>query len=230
MAGRIQIDAAQFAALGALGTRRRYRPGTFLFREGDCSDHLVALLRGTVKVFATAGSGYESVLAVRSAGEIIGEFAAFDRRPRSASVIAVTDVDGAVIRGGDFRRYLRAEPDLALALLGELIDRVRESDRRRMEYGAYDATSRVSRLLLELAERHGVRIDTSEGPAVAVTLSQRDLAGAVGASREGIARILHGLRDRGAIVTGRLRIVILRPDLLRESSDPEPRPGLRPPP
>mgnify|MGYP006350175201 FL=1 len=157
------------------------------------------------------------MLDIRADGEIIGEFAAFDRRPRSASVVALSDIDSMRVPGDGFRRYLRTDPDLALAMLGGLVDRVRESDRRRLEFGAYDVASRVRLLLLELAQRHGWPAGAAgaAGPRIEVTLSQQELAGAVGASREAVARILRSLRDQGAISTGRQRIAVLRPDLLQ---------------
>ena len=217
MSSPLRLDQRQFTALCALGTRRRYRTGAVLFREGEGSDHVVVVCGGVVKIFSTADSGYETVLAIRTAGDILGELAVLDRHPRSASVLALSDGEGVWIGGDTFRDYLRSEPDLALALLTGVVGRLRESDRRRLEFGAYDVTSRVARLLLELAERHP---PSSPG---SVTLSQQEIAGAVGASREAVARSLRLLRDQRAIATHRMRITVLRPELLRGHGD-EPRP------
>jgi CRP-like cAMP-binding protein len=214
MSTRLQLDRRQLAALCALGTRRQYQGGSLLFREGDHSDHVIVLLSGTVKIVSTASSGYETVLALRSAGEIVGEFAVFDRRPRSASVLALHTVDGVRIAGDGFRSYLHSDPDLTLALLTGVVHRLRESDRRRVEFGAYDVTSRVARLLLELAEQAGDPRSLSS-----VALTQQELAGAVGASREAVARSLRLLRARRAITTHRMRITIVRPELLRDRGD-----------
>ncbi|MBN1170922.1 MAG: Crp/Fnr family transcriptional regulator [Micromonosporaceae bacterium] len=214
-----RLDNARLAALYALGTRRRYPPDALLFREGDRSDHVIVVLNGMVKVFTTAESGYQTVLALRSSGEVLGEFAAFDRSPRSASVVALTEVDSVLIRGPRFRAYLRTEPDLALDLLTSLVYRLRESDRRRMEFGSLGVIGRIARLLLELAD-HPVKAATTAGrnTVITIALSQTELAGAIGASREAVARALRVLRDEQAIATQRQRITVLRPEVLRNLS------------
>ncbi|MBT8226721.1 MAG: Crp/Fnr family transcriptional regulator [Dactylosporangium sp.] len=215
MAGHLHLDPQQRSALCAVGVRRRYRPGTLVFREGDHCDSVLVVLHGTVKISSTATSGYETVLAVRSAGEVVGELAAFDQRPRSTSVLALSDIDSVLITGDDFRAYLRSQPDLTLAMLSGMVHRLRESDRRRLEFGAYDVTGRLARLLLELAERHGRPTGNGRWTTITVALSQRELAGAVGASREAVARSLRVLRRHRAIATRRLRITVLRVEVLR---------------
>jgi CRP/FNR family cyclic AMP-dependent transcriptional regulator len=84
--------------------------------------------------------------------------------------------------------------------------RLHESDRRRVEFGAYDVAARVARLLLELASRHGLPATGRTGTTISVPLAQHELAGATGASREAVSRALRQLRESGAIATGRRQI------------------------
>ena len=56
MGGTPRIPPARLAALGAIGTAQRYRQGTYLFREGDHSDHVIVIVHGTAKIFSTAES------------------------------------------------------------------------------------------------------------------------------------------------------------------------------
>jgi CRP-like cAMP-binding protein len=219
MSSPVLFSETETAALCAMGQRRRYRPGERLFEEGAVSDHVVLINQGKVKISSVSSAGYEAVLAVRSAGEIVGEFSALDRGPRSASVIAIDDVDGVLVSGDRFRAFLRANPDAALTLLSHVVARLREADRRRVEFGAYDVAGRVARLLLELAGKYGSRAPDGSGTTITVALSQHDLAGATGSSREAVARVLRRLRESGAIVTERRRITLLRPDLLRKVAD-----------
>lgn len=72
---------------------------------------------------------------------------------------------------------------------------------------------RFAVLLLDLAHTHGGRTD--EGIELDIPLSKQELAGAVGASREMVQRLLKDLRERGIVLTGRRAMVIVRPDALR---------------
>jgi CRP-like cAMP-binding protein len=206
-------DSTELAGLRALGRRRSYRFAEVVFHEGERSEFVIIIDRGTVKISTVSVDGYETVLAVRSSGEVVGELAALDGRPRSATVTALNDVHVVLVQGEQFRAYLLAHPVAGLAMLRRLVDRLRDADRRRAEFGAYDVTARVARLLLDLADR-------SEQPGaptnqlVAAPLSQAELAGAAGASREAVAKVLRRLRSDGLVATYRRSITILRPDAL----------------
>ncbi len=215
---RFRLSSEEMAVLCAAGQTRRYRPGERLFTEGDSADHVVVIRRGTVKVSSVSPQGYEAVLAVRSAGDLIGEFAALDRRPRSATVTAIDAVEGVLISGDRFRAFLRAHPHAMLGLLAEVISRLREADRRRLEFGAHDVAGRVSRLLLDLVDTFGPDTGADTGRPVTIPLSQHDLAGATGASREAVSRALRRLRQSRAIATGRRRVVVLKTDELHRIS------------
>jgi CRP-like cAMP-binding protein len=94
---------------------------------------------------------------------------------------------------------------------------LRSSDRRRVEFGAYGTTQRVARLLVDLAAAQG---GTSERDVVLRSgLTQDDLAGMVGASRESVARALATLRTLGFVSTGRRQVAVLDLLGLREFAD-----------
>ena len=89
----------------------------------------------------------------------------------------------------------------------------------RMPVGAYDVAGRLARLLIDLtADRDGSGAGDRDGAgdvAAQVRLSQHELAGLIGASRESVARALGALRSRGLLTTGRRAIVITDLDALR---------------
>src|SRR5437016_6566193 len=130
MLGDSPFDAREMAALREVGRARRYQPGEFLFREAEMSDHVVVIRSGNVMISSVSDRGYKAVLAVRSAGDIVGEFSALDGLPRSASVYAIDVVDSVVVTGERFRAFLRAHPTAAVTLLGSIVRRLREADRR----------------------------------------------------------------------------------------------------
>ncbi|NBE95216.1 Crp/Fnr family transcriptional regulator [Nonomuraea sp. KC401] len=194
----------EVAALRAAGRRRRWDRGTTVITEGDTYDWVLVLLEGRVKVSSHTSSGNEVVLAVRGPGGLIGEQSAIDGSPRSATVTTLEPVTGLVVR--DFVSFLEAHGRVAVLLMKLVSERLRDSDRKRIEYGAFDTTGRVATRLLELADRYGEQ--TTSGLRVALPLSQDELAGWTGSSREAVSKALRTLRDRGLIETGRRRVTI----------------------
>ncbi len=191
-------------ALRAAGRIRRWDRGTTVMTEGDTSDWVLVLLEGRVKVSSHTSSGTEVVLAVRGPGGLLGELSAIDGSPRSATVTALEPITGIVVR--DFPTFLGSHGRIAVLLMQLVSGRLRDADRKRIEYGAFDTTGRVATRLIELAERYGEK--TNSGVRVALPLSQDELAGWTGASREAVSKALRTLRDRGLIETGRRRVVI----------------------
>lgn len=194
----------EIAALRAAGRPRRWDRGATVMSEGDTSDWVLVLTEGRVKVSSHTSAGTEVVLAVRGPGGLIGEMSAIDGSPRSATVTALEPISGIVV--SDFPGFLQQHGRIAVLLMRIVTGRLRDSDRKRIEYGAFDTTGRVATRLIELAERYGEQ--TSAGVRVALPLSQDELAGWTGASREAVSKALRSLRDRGLIETGRRRVTI----------------------
>jgi CRP/FNR family transcriptional regulator, cyclic AMP receptor protein len=198
------------------GVRRPFRRGSFIMTEGEASDHVVVLLSGRAKVSSYTADGKEVVLAVRGPGELLGDFSALDEGARSATVAALEAIEALVIPADRFKLYLEDHPRLAVLLLQTWSRRVRDADRKRVEFGAYDTPGRVARRLIELVERYG----EGDGQMVRISLSltQDELAGWTGASREAVSKALREFRDRGWISTGRRAITVLDVEALRARS------------
>jgi len=209
------LDEDERSALHQRGTRRRFGRGAYLFLEGERSDHIIVLLSGQVKVSSFADDGREAVLAIRGPGELIGELASLDAGPRSASVSAVDPVEALVLDAASFRAYLHEHPRIALMLLQTVIGKLREANRKRVEFATLDVTGRVARRLVELAERFGERVEDGDAIVVHTPLSQDELASWTGASRKAIVNALRTLRSRGWIDTGRRQFVVRDIDAVR---------------
>lgn len=193
-------------ALLALGNRRDYPRNARVFAEGDRSDFVVVVVAGRLKILASSADGGESVLGIRGPGSLVGELAAFDGEARVASAVALEPVTVRMVTAREFRTFVDDHPGAALELIRMLMGRLREGDRRRVEFGSYDATARVARLLCDLAR------EQADADEVHVRLAQHEIAGIVGASRESVARALAVLRDRRLVTTGRGTVTVLDPD------------------
>lgn len=202
-----RLDPADRDALVERGRRRRWPAGASLFLEGDRSGTVLFVVSGRVKVFSLTEHGEEILLAVRGPGALLGEVSAVDGGPRSASVAALEPVTAVVLTASAFVEYLRSHAGAATVLLQLVTSRLRDADRKRVEFAAYDIAARVAQRLVELAERFGE--PDEHGVRITVALSQDELAGWVGASREAVAKALRVLRDRGLVTTGRRTMTVL---------------------
>ena len=207
------LDARDAEALAALGRTRRYRRGATLIGEGTRPDLVVVLRSGRVKVTSVSGGGEEALLAVRGPGDLLGELSALDGQPSSATVSALDPVEALVVSADGFRAFLQAHPEAALRLLELLARRLRDADRKRLEFGAYDTVGRVASRLVELSQRFGQ--PTEQGLRIALPLTQEELAGWVGSSREAVSKALRWMRAHGWVETRRKAIVVLDLDALR---------------
>jgi CRP/FNR family transcriptional regulator, cyclic AMP receptor protein len=219
----LEVDRHEFLALLSLaeidelrrrGRRRHWPRGASLFSEGARSDVVIILLTGRVKVYSLTELGGEVVLAVRGPGALLGDLAAIDGRPRSASVSALEPVDALVLTAPAFTDYLESNARVTLVLLRMLTGRLRDADRKRVEFGAHDTAGRVARRLVELAERFGEPAGRG-GVRITVPFTQDELASWVGSSREAVTKSLSRLRARGYIQTQRRTITVLDLEALR---------------
>ncbi|HEY6698693.1 MAG TPA: Crp/Fnr family transcriptional regulator [Acidimicrobiales bacterium] len=217
------LAADERTALGAIGHARSYRRGERMILEGDQNDTTYLVLEGRVRVFTGTPEGTEVTLCVRGPGDLIGEMGALDPGGRrSATVVALEPVRCRVIAARELQAFLEAHPRSTLALLRLVIGRLRGADRRRTEFGPYDATRRLARVLIEAADEAAtggtntsLRERGTAGVLVGLALSQHELSGLIGASRESVARGMAELRRRGLVTTGRRSVTILDPDGLR---------------
>jgi CRP-like cAMP-binding protein len=194
------------AALMRAGTSGRYPAGSVLCRQGEQATHVHVLLAGHARVTSVAMDGREIGAGVRGPGDVLGELAAVDERPRSATVSALDAVRTLTISGARFSALCQTEPRIAWVLLGVVADRLRESGRHWAEFGGGHSAQRIAALLLELAVQQG----EASGDAVEITLwtGQKELATAAATSRESVARALRSLRERGLVSTRRGHVTI----------------------
>jgi CRP/FNR family transcriptional regulator/CRP/FNR family cyclic AMP-dependent transcriptional regulator len=196
---------------------RRYPKDGYLFREGDPGSHLYVVVEGEVKIARVAEGGSEVVFAIAGPGELFGELSLFEEEgERSADAQALEPTECLVVPRQAVLSLLLAHPRLLLRIVASLSTYVRRKDAAVAEVAFLDIPARVARKLLELAESKGR--DADGGVVIDVHLSQRTLAGMVGASRENVNRALNRFSSLGYIRQERGHITVLRPDELRKRS------------
>lgn len=212
------LPAPTLRELFEQGRTVRFEPGSVLFREGSDSTAVVLIRHGQTKITCLTQEGRETLLAILGPGDVLGELGALDGSPRSATVTALDDVEALVVPAAAFRDLVERDGRVALTVLRIVNGRLREADRKRVEFGALDTATRLALRLLELARRYGEA--DGQGHRIALPLTQDELAGLVGSSRESVTKALRRFRDEGWVDTGRRRVTILDgPALQRFAED-----------
>ncbi|HKE77894.1 MAG TPA: Crp/Fnr family transcriptional regulator [Solirubrobacteraceae bacterium] len=207
------LSAEQAETLGALGRGRRYATGAALFIERDPADAVLILRSGRVKLSCVTDAGREAVLGIREPGDLIGEMSAIDDAPHMATARALEPVEVLAVSSDAFVAFLERTPGVALVLVRMLNRRLRDADRKRTEFVAQDTVGRVCSRLVELADRFGE--DDGASVHIDLTITQEELAGWTGSSREAVIRALRTLRELGWIATRRRGITLLDVEALR---------------
>ncbi len=184
--------------------------------EGQRGEQVMVLLSGRVKVTFTTTDGKEVVLGFGAPGDLLGDLAVIDESPRSSSVVALEPGEALVLTAGDFHALIAARPTLALALLRMISRRFRNADRQRIEFAGSQTLGRVAARLLELADSYGE--PTDDGVVIDLRISQEELAGWTGSSREAVAKALHTLRELNLVATERRRLTVVDPEGLRRQA------------
>ncbi|MFD8236439.1 Crp/Fnr family transcriptional regulator [Streptomyces sp. NPDC059696] len=207
-----------------ISVERTFRPDEHLLLEQDDSDHVLVLLEGWAVVStATDRSSARLILALRRRGELVGEMAALGGIARSATVTALGPVRSLVVPGTRFRAFAGRDPEVSALLMAQLVSRLRTADEERRTLASLTVIQRVAGRLLELGElqrvasgRAGTRGAGGPGDEfpVLAQFAQHDLADAVGATREAVAKSLRLLRTAGVVRTRPRRIELIDHDAL----------------
>lgn len=202
-----ELDPTDREAIRSRSGPRRFRAGSKLMYEGQVGTEVMVLVSGRVKVTYLTMDGREVILDFRGPGELLGEMAVVDGNRRSNTVEAIETVEALAMTAADFKALVASRPSLANKLLQNIIRRFRDSDRKLIEFGASHTVGRVAARLVEMVERFGTV--TTAGHVIDLPITQEELAGWTGASREAVAKALHSLRELGLITTERRRITVL---------------------
>ncbi|HEY3061218.1 MAG TPA: cyclic nucleotide-binding domain-containing protein [Chloroflexota bacterium] len=126
-----RLSSTQRARLAKLATTRKYQAGSVIVRQGDTSMSFYVLLSGRVRVEQELVDNQRLALREFGAGGYFGEMGLIDDMPRSATVVAVEPTECALLAKWDFGNELRDDPDIAIALLPILCQRIRDLEGRR---------------------------------------------------------------------------------------------------
>jgi CRP-like cAMP-binding protein len=204
-----QLPAPALEELGQNLRLRHFGAGDTVFFQGDPGTSLCIIQSGRIKLSLISASGREVIIDLLGPGDVFGELALLDGEPRSADCVATEVTELLLLQRDDFLQFLEGNPKLTIALLAELSRRLRRDTQLIQDAAFLDVPARLARVILRLAE--------PQGDAVRATprLTQTNLAGLVGTTRETLNKFLGMYQDEGLIRLERGRIVVLNDAALK---------------
>lgn len=136
---------------------RSYKDNEMIFCEHEPGKELFILQGGKVKISKIVNQN-EVMLAVLQTGDIFGEMAILDNKPRSASAIASGEVDLIAINKANFEGMVKAQPQLATRLITLLSERIWTAYKQLANLLLKDSQARIVDTLMTLAEKNRVKI------------------------------------------------------------------------
>jgi len=208
------LDDDERSELNARLRRRRYRKGEMIFLRGDLGRDLFLIESGSVKICLTTEDGKEMTLALLGRGEFFGELALLDGDPRSSDAVSMETSTFLLLERSDFLQFVDEHPRLAHRVMEVLSRRLRDNNQLVQDAAFFDIAARLARVILRLADSVGQ--PDGDGVTINRRLTQNELAGMVGTTRESVNKWLGEYERQGLIDRRNGLIRVLRRDALQK--------------
>jgi CRP-like cAMP-binding protein len=207
------LPPAALERITGLAARRALQDGEILFNQGDPGDALYAVVSGRIRISTGTADGRQVFLNIMEPGDTFGEIALLDGGARTAAATAIAPTELVSIRRDHFRGLLEREPPVALELLRLCGQRLRWTSGLLEDAALLDAPARLAKRLLILGEVHGRPV----AGGVSLRISQEDLAGFLGVSRQAVNQQLQVWKAKGWVDLGRGVVTVRDPEALRRA-------------
>jgi CRP/FNR family transcriptional regulator, cyclic AMP receptor protein len=205
------LDENARRKIATYAVSRSFSAGDSICRHGDHGDSMMAVVVGTVRISLPTVRGKEIILADLRPGELFGEIALLDGRPRSANATALTNCQLMVLARRDVLSFLETNHAVCMKLMEILCVRIRRSDERMADIAFFNLPVRLAKILLSYQP---------QGPAATkLSLSQGELAEMTGGTREKVNRCLRDWQRRGILDLKNRWTIILKPQALQDLVD-----------
>lgn len=200
------LTTGERESLGKRAVRKRYSDGERLFTQGDACAGLFVISKGEVRIFKSAPSGREQVLAMEGPGSSIAELPVFDGGDYPASANAVGETETVFISRPAFQAFCLEHPQVALKVLAVVGSRLRRLVGIVEELSFTTVRQRIIALLVRTAETSGKR--TARGIQFSLPAGHQEIAFEIGTVRELVSRNLARLQAEGLIEMDGREVVV----------------------
>jgi CRP-like cAMP-binding protein len=177
--GALPPDALE--TLRQQATTRTVARNEVLFRQDEAAGELYGIINGRIAILTRSPDGRESLVAVLDEDSLFGELPLFDGGPRSADARALEESTLVVLGYDAVRAAIDAHPTMLWVIVRLLARRLRDTDGSLADAVFLDVPARTAKRLLEIA---------GDAEQFRLPMTQEDLAGLVGASRERVNKAL----------------------------------------
>jgi len=199
------LDEESLGSLATVSAVEKLERNDMVFAENDSATALYILLSGRVAITRESFDGRESVLALMEEGDLFGEMPLFDHGQRSADARALEPSEVLAVPYEAMQRLYDSRPELLWRVVALLTSRLRAMDDALADAMFLDVPGRTAKRLLDLS---GGQDEFS------LPITQEELAGLVGASRERVNKALNSFARLGWIEANDGRYRILKRDQL----------------
>jgi CRP-like cAMP-binding protein len=201
------LDEEALARVALKATTVQLERNETLFNEGDDADDLFVVLSGRLAIGKRSPDGRESLVALMEPGDLFGEMPLFDDEPRSGSARALERSEVIRVPFEVARSELEAQPRLLWDVVNLFARRLRSADDALADAMLLDVTGRTAKRLLELS---------ADSDEFVLPITQEELAGLVGASRERVNKAISAFIRLGWIDQSDRRYRILKRERLAQ--------------
>jgi CRP/FNR family transcriptional regulator, cyclic AMP receptor protein len=186
-----------------------YGGGALVFRKGDRANDFMIVLSGRIRLSSTSRQGREVLFDLIGPGRCFGELALVDGTNRRLDATAVKPSAVFTLRRSDVLACLEAHPEVAVRIIRVLCVRLSRAMEMFEHRTQLDLPTRSARMLLRLAREYG------DGVRIELRISQAEIAGLVGATREKVNRQLRAWCREGILAVDEGHLIILDRKALR---------------
>ena len=185
----------QLSRLSVLLRRKTFLAGDTIMNVEQMGETVYFILDGAVKIYVRQEDGTDVIISVLGPGDIVGEMSLLDNAGRCANVATIEESTLLWMDRSAFHECLRAMPGLTYNLACILTNRLRLANEQIQALATLEVECRVARQLLMFAGQFGTTAPNGD-IFISIRLTQTDIAGLVGASRERINKIMVSYKER----------------------------------
>ncbi|MCX8103711.1 MAG: Crp/Fnr family transcriptional regulator [Candidatus Bipolaricaulota bacterium] len=192
-----------------------FPPGAEIYAQGDPVDGLYIVLEGAVKELAVV-EGCLRLVRLSGPGDVLGAGELFSESVQTMSALTLRQTCVAWVSQADLHELFSEYPSVLIWLMKEFSTQLGELRRALVETVYVESAARLTRKLVEVAQRFGER--TAHGVLIDIKLSRDEWAALAGMAPETVSRVLHDLERRGWIALEGRYIRLLEEEKLRVHS------------